>query len=81
MTDKSKKIVIDYAIKKLQDALVDLQNGKAPNFPQSLKSIKDILAEANDKVKNSTIKEEDFDKLVDGIAEKIVEKEQEGKKD
>jgi hypothetical protein len=81
MSDKSKKIVVDYALKKLQEAFTDLQNGKAPNFPQSLKSIKDILSEANKKVKDSTIKEEDFDKIVDGIAEQIVEKEQEEKKD
>lgn len=81
MSEASKKIVIDFALKKLQDAFKDLQSGKAPNFPQSLKSIKDILAEANKKVKDASIKEEDFDKLFDNIAEKIVKKEDEEKKE
>jgi chaperonin cofactor prefoldin len=71
ITMDSKKKIIDLGIKEIEKALSDLQKGKAPKISRQFKKVMTTLSEAEIKLKENKITEEELNTVVDELASRI----------
>jgi hypothetical protein len=69
--EDDKKEIVNFALEQLKKAVSDLKSGKTPTISRDLKKITQILNEANNKLKENKITEENMESVVKDIAKKV----------
>jgi hypothetical protein len=72
MSEKNKKLILDFAMKELEKVLKDLKDGKVPTLSKDLLKLKETISNATQKISSeSNLSQEEEDKLANDMVKDL----------
>jgi hypothetical protein len=76
MSDKNKQLIINFALKELENAFASIKTGANPSVSKDFQNILNTLNAAEEQLRHGKITEAEMDDIVNGLVTAIEEKEE-----